>query len=167
MSGQCKKCGWDGCVCDNDLETTRNHPLMTGQPDNDHSTEVSNMIEEFLYGVGEGSHIDRVPFDKTNHHIENMEINEQNENDGSGLDYLEDEEMLKMDGFNDCIIGIVEQFGRPAIYCYDKDKVIAKLMSEGMDEEEAVDWFCFNQVSAWVGDTTPCFVTLDPTLAEE
>ena len=34
---------------------------MTDQPDNDHSTEVSNMIEEFRYGVGEGSHIDRVP----------------------------------------------------------------------------------------------------------
>jgi hypothetical protein len=133
----------------------------------DHFPDVSNMIEEFRYGVGEGSRIDRVPFIKTNHHIENMEINEQNENDDSGLDYLEDEEMLKMDGFNDCIIGIVEQFGRPAIYCYDKDKVLAKLMAEGMDEEEAVDWFCFNQVSAWVGDTTPCFVTLDPTLAEE
>ena len=73
MSGQCKHCGYDGCVCDNDLQTTRNHLLMTGQPDNDHfpdvgnmieddhSTEVSNMIEEFTYGVGEGSYIDRVP----------------------------------------------------------------------------------------------------------
>ena len=73
MSGQCKHCGYDGCVCDNDLQTTRNHTLMTDQPDNDHfpdvgnmiendhSTEVSNMIDDFTYGVGEGSYIDRVP----------------------------------------------------------------------------------------------------------
>ena len=61
MSGQCKHCGYDGCVCDNDLGTTRNHPLMTDQPDNDHFPNVGNMIEEFRYGVGEGSYIDRVP----------------------------------------------------------------------------------------------------------
>jgi hypothetical protein len=40
-------------------------------------------------------------------------------------------------------------------------------MADGMEEEEAIEFFYFNQAGAWVGETTPCFITLDPTLAEE
>ena len=70
-----------------------------------------------------------------------------------------EEEMLVMDGYDDCILGTVERFGQPSIYCYDKDKILNKLQSEGMTEDEAVDWFYFNQIGAWMGDTTPCFLS--------
>ena len=75
----------------------------------------------------------------------------------------EDLELLFMDGYDDCIAGVVERFGQDPIVCYDKFKVIAKLMDGGMSHEEALEWFYFNQIGAWVGDGTPCFiVTTEP-----
>ena len=70
------------------------------------------------------------------------------------------EEILMMDGYDDCIIGVVEQFGRPPIVCYNRELVIRKLMDEGMSEEESIEFFEYNQIGAWVGDYTPCFITL-------
>jgi hypothetical protein len=70
------------------------------------------------------------------------------------------EEILMMDGYDDCIIGVVEQFGRPPIVCYNRELVIRKLMDEGMSEEESIEFFEYNQIGAWVGDYTLCFITL-------
>jgi hypothetical protein len=67
--------------------------------------------------------------------------------------------VMTMDGYDDCIVGLVERFGQPDILCYDKAKVLSKLEADGMTLEEASEWFYFNQVGAWVGDTTPCFIT--------
>jgi len=36
--------------------------------------------------------------------------------------------------------------------------VLDKLVEGGMTHEEAVEWFEFNQIGAWVGDKTPCFI---------
>lgn len=69
-----------------------------------------------------------------------------------------DEELMTMDDYDDCIVGVVERFGQPYIVCYDKDKVLAKL-SRDMTYEEAVEFFEFNMVGAFVGETTPCFIT--------
>lgn len=67
--------------------------------------------------------------------------------------------MITMDGYEDCLVGVVERFGHPDILCYDKDMVIEKLMSDGMSDEEAVEWFEYNQLGSYVGPTTPCFIT--------
>jgi len=68
--------------------------------------------------------------------------------------------MLKMDGYDDCIAGVVESFGEEPILCYDKQKVIAKVMADGATEEEAIEYFYFNQIGSFVGPLTPCFITL-------
>jgi len=70
------------------------------------------------------------------------------------------EDMLVMDGYDDCIVGIVERFGQPPIVCYDRDKVIKAHMKDGMDYEEAEEFFEFNQIGAWLGESTPCFITM-------
>lgn len=67
-------------------------------------------------------------------------------------------EALLMDGYDDCIIGICERFGREPIIAYDYDKVIARHMADGMTHEEAIEFFQFNQIGAWMGDGTPCFI---------
>jgi len=67
--------------------------------------------------------------------------------------------LLTMDGYDDCIVGVVERFGQEAIVCYDKEKVLQKLGIEGMDEEEAIEFFYYNQIGAWMGEGTPCFLT--------
>lgn len=68
---------------------------------------------------------------------------------------------MRMDGYNDCIIGVVERYGQPDIVCYSKAKVINKLMLDGMTFDDAMDFHEYNQAGAWVGDLTPCFLTYD------
>jgi hypothetical protein len=68
-------------------------------------------------------------------------------------------ELLKMDGYDDCIVGVVERYGQQPILCYDKEMVIRKLESDGMSRIDAEEWFYFNQIGAWVGDGTPCFLS--------
>jgi hypothetical protein len=70
------------------------------------------------------------------------------------------EDALIMDGFDDCILGILERFGiDQPIVVYDREKVIAKLMdNDGMTHEEALEFYYFNQVGAWVGEKTPAFL---------
>jgi hypothetical protein len=45
------------------------------------------------------------------------------------------------------------------VLCYDYDKVIAMHVKEGMTREEAVEYFDFNTIGAWMGDRTPVFIT--------
>jgi hypothetical protein len=67
------------------------------------------------------------------------------------------EELLVADGFDDCIIGIGEQFNRTFVV-YDRSKVIAALIASGLEPDEAEEHFEFNILGAFVGDATPCFV---------
>ena len=71
-----------------------------------------------------------------------------------------DEETLFMDGYDDCIVGVCEQFGRPAVVAYDKDRVLDRLVQSGMSEDEAEEWFYVNQHGGWHGEYTPVFVML-------
>jgi len=66
------------------------------------------------------------------------------------------EDLLKMDGYDDCVAGVVIRYGQEPILYYSYDKVIGKLMKDGMTEEEAEEFFQYNQIGAWVGDRTPC-----------
>jgi hypothetical protein len=71
----------------------------------------------------------------------------------------EEHNLTVMDGYDDCIAGVVERYGQDPIVCYDKEKVITKLESDGMSRDEAEEWFEFNQIGSWVGDSTPCFLS--------
>ena len=67
-------------------------------------------------------------------------------------------DLLKADGLDDAIIGVVQRMGIQAI-CYDEDKVIEILMErDGMTYEEAIEYFDFNIAGAWVGESTPFFL---------
>ena len=76
-------------------------------------------------------------------------------------DFLSDfgDDLIIMDGFDDCIEGVSIQFGQDYKVCYNLDKVINKLESDGMSHEEALEYFEFNQLGSYVGDKTPCFLT--------
>ena len=68
------------------------------------------------------------------------------------------EDVVKMDGFYDCIMGVCYRFGQPIILSYDLDKIIKKLMKQGMSYEEAIEYWEYNQLGASVGEYTPCFI---------
>lgn len=67
-------------------------------------------------------------------------------------------DLLKADGFDEAILGVVQRIGIQAI-CYDLNKVIEILMTrDGMDEEEAWEYYQFNIAGSWVGESTPLFL---------
>lgn len=70
----------------------------------------------------------------------------------------DDLELLFMDGYDDCVVGVVERFGSEPFVVYDRKKVLAKLMADGLSEEEAVEFYDFNQLGGWHGEHTPGFV---------
>ena len=71
---------------------------------------------------------------------------------------LLDPETIKMDGYDDCIVGIVEGFAKNSIICYDKIKVLERLVKDGMAYSEALEYYEFNMLGAFVGESTPCFL---------
>ena len=67
-------------------------------------------------------------------------------------------DLLLMDGFDDCILGVGTRFGSEQFVIYDYDRVIAKLQSHGMTYDEAVEYHDYNQLGAYVGEHTPAFI---------
>ena len=65
-------------------------------------------------------------------------------------------DLLKMDGFDEAIIGEVMRFG-DRFLLYDHAKVIEILMRD-MSEEEAMEYWSYNQAGAWVGEGTVGFL---------
>ena len=68
------------------------------------------------------------------------------------LEYFPEEDLLKADGFDDAIIGLDDKSMR---LIYSKSLCINILISQGMPEEEALEYFEINVSSAWLGDMTP------------
>jgi len=65
---------------------------------------------------------------------------------------------LTADGFDDAIIGIAHRFSNVAV-AYDWDKCIQILMDNSeMSYIDALEYFAFNTIGAWVGENTPIFV---------
>ena len=66
---------------------------------------------------------------------------------------------LMATGFEEALIGFGYQFNK-TLAVYDRNKCLNILMSTGMDYEEAVEYFEFNVVGSYVGETTPVFISL-------
>jgi hypothetical protein len=68
-------------------------------------------------------------------------------------------ELLFADGFDDALLGLIQQFTKPPAACYDYRACVRVLMRrDGMLEEDAEEFMEFNVVGAWVGDATPYFL---------
>lgn len=62
-------------------------------------------------------------------------------------------------GFEDALLGWAQRCGKPHVAIYDYDKCIEILMTrDGMTLEDAIEFFEFNTVGAWVGEGTPMFM---------
>ena len=68
-------------------------------------------------------------------------------------------EALTADGFDAAIVGIAERCGQPTLVVYDAARCIEILVErDGMDRDEALEFFRFNVLGAWVGEMTPVFL---------
>ena len=61
-------------------------------------------------------------------------------------------------GFEDAIVGFTERCGQPSLILLDREKCIEILMKD-MDEEEAIEYFEYNVLGSWIGESTPVFMT--------
>ncbi len=64
--------------------------------------------------------------------------------------------MLFADGFDDCIIGVADAIAPKVVY--DKQMMIEELMSQGMEDIEAIEYLEFNTWGAYVGEQTPLYI---------
>jgi len=69
------------------------------------------------------------------------------------------EDALMADGFEEAIVGVAERCGQPSLVVYDAEKCLSILQDrDGMSREDAIDYFGFNTLGAWVGEHTPLFL---------
>lgn len=69
----------------------------------------------------------------------------------------ENPDALFADGFDKAIIGIARRSGL-AVVAYSQNKCIHELMEQGMDYDEAQEYFEFNVIGSWMGEHTPVFI---------
>ena len=81
---------------------------------------------------------------------------------------MDEKGLLIADGLDHAFVGLMMRFNvLEPIACYDYDRVIEGYIEEGMTEEEAIEFFEFNVIGAWVGEWTPCYLrrmTLDEAI---
>lgn len=70
--------------------------------------------------------------------------------------------LLKLDGFDDCYLGVGESYGEQPALIYDYEKIMDKLKQDGMSEEEAVEYYDFNILGSYVGEKMPVFLSRIP-----
>ena len=74
---------------------------------------------------------------------------------------MDDCEILYCVGLDDAFVGLSMRFNDGPLATYDIDKIIHILMErDGMDEDDAREFYEVNIVGAWVGDRTPIFIRL-------
>jgi hypothetical protein len=66
-------------------------------------------------------------------------------------------QFLKADGFDAAIVGFDVEEER---LVYDSTSVVQVLINEGMDDEDAWDYFFYNIAGAYVGKHTPLFIKM-------
>ena len=69
------------------------------------------------------------------------------------------DEVRKLDGFDLCCMGTLDQFGRKSILVYSVAAVIEQLISEGIaSRDDAWEYFHFNITGAYLGEGMPGFL---------
>ena len=66
--------------------------------------------------------------------------------------------LILVDGFDDAFIGTGWQCGNEPCAVYDREKCIEILVEQGMEHDDAVEYFEFNVAGAYVGKQTPIFL---------
>jgi hypothetical protein len=72
-------------------------------------------------------------------------------------------ELMRIDGHDNAIVGVIRGTGFPhnteaPRLVYDVDKILENLMGDGIDEEEAEEFFEYNIIGSYMGKQTPLFL---------
>jgi hypothetical protein len=67
------------------------------------------------------------------------------------------ENAIILEGYDDCIVGVTEEFGVGNRILYSRDKILQKLRQD-MSEEDAVEFYYYNIVGGYFGEQNPIFL---------
>lgn len=82
---------------------------------------------------------------------------------GCGCTKDKQAQLLKLDGFDECYLGIGETYGQPPALIYDYAQIIEQLQQQdGMSQEEAEEYFEFNILGSYIGEKMPIFLNRVP-----
>lgn len=70
--------------------------------------------------------------------------------------------LLKLDGFDNCYLGIGESYGEHPALIYDYLEILEQLQKDGMAQEEAEEYFEFNILGSYLGEKMPIFLNRIP-----
>lgn len=68
-------------------------------------------------------------------------------------------EALSINGYDDCVIGVCDIFGRSPVIAYDKRMIIDNLVLSGMKYDGAEEYFIDNILGDDAGEHAPVFIT--------
>lgn len=66
-----------------------------------------------------------------------------------------------LDGFNDAIVGITEEFGGIKRLLYSKDKILKILQENLMTQSEAEEYYDYNILGLYANNQNPIFLDLE------
>ena len=70
------------------------------------------------------------------------------------------EKAVILDGYNDCVVGIGSIYPHSYnVLIYDVGKIIDSLVKDGMDFEEAQEFYAFNIAGLFAGPGTPILMS--------
>jgi len=75
------------------------------------------------------------------------------------MEQLEECEALLIDGHDEALIGIGGAFNQRAAV-YDRQKILDKLVADGLTVEEADEYISYNIEGSFVGERTPIIVEM-------
>ena len=127
---------------------------------------IEHQLKWFNEGLGSITYFETIKNDKIAskgehlyqmhmEYVKNLKIGEVENNQ------LTEPAYIKADGFDDCLIGLGFRFGNRGTLIYDQAKVIQKLIDDSenkMTEEEALEYYEFNILGAYIGENMPIFV---------
>lgn len=121
----------------------------------------------YIVAIGGTPHCVLVsPSNKLGYMKDNIEDKDRG-NNGNKADLLAelsqelDEDILKIDGFDNCVIGYSMDMvdGHSVVrLVYSITLIICALVAQDMDEEEAIEYFDYNIQGAYMGPRTPIYV---------
>lgn len=71
------------------------------------------------------------------------------------LELHPDTPILKCDGFDECVLGYEYNWDGNIRLIYSVDKILTNLVGDGMEVDDAIEYFEFNIRGAYVGEQTP------------
>lgn len=74
-------------------------------------------------------------------------------------DMCPDAVFLEEERYDKAIIGLAERYGGLEVVAYDAQMILQILEEELGSMDDALEWFDYNIIGAWIGDRTPIFIT--------